>query len=340
MGKTNLIDAVHYLCMGRSYFTASDRDVIRQAEDADFFRLEGHFIKHGKPETVVAKVVPGKKKELEHNKIPYLKLSEHIGNFPIVVVAPSDVQLALDGSEERRQFLDNTLSQLSPFYLQNLIQYNKILQQRNALLKQFAEQKYFDRVLLETYNTQLVPLGKQIHEARQAFFEVFYPIFLVRYAQIAKAQEPVALVYESDLNTTPFEQLLASSLEKDRILQRTNTGIHKDDIDFLIKNLPLKKYASQGQLKSFILALKLSQHQMLRQEKQVTPILLLDDLFDRLDKNRVQQLIALLLEDEEAFGQIFITDTDLTRMMQVIAPLKIPRLMYQIEAGQVQPCLY
>lgn len=332
MGKTNLIDAVHYLCMGRSYFTTSDRDVVRQEEGIDFFRLEGYFSKHGKLETVVAKVMPGKKKELECNKIAYVKLSEHIGHFPIVVVAPSDVQLALGGSEDRRQFLDSTLSQLNFNYLQALIQYNKLLQQRNALLKQFAEQKSFDRLLINTYDAQIVPIGNFIHEVRKEFSLSFLPIFLEKYAQISKAQESVKLVYESDLHHAPFEQLLAMNLEKDRLLQRTTTGIHKDEINFLIKNFTLKKYASQGQLKSFILALKLSQYQILRQEKQISPILLLDDLFDRLDKYRVEQLIELLLGNE--FGQIFITDTDVVRMAELIKKVKQDYSIYKIEFGQ------
>ncbi|MEM9885605.1 MAG: DNA replication and repair protein RecF [Bacteroidota bacterium] len=334
MGKTNLLDAIYYLCVGKSYFSASDRNVIRKEPPADFFRVEGQFRRKNKEEYVVAKVIPGKRKEIERNKLAYQRLSEHLGHFPVVMIAPFDINIALEGSEGRRRFLDNTLSQLDRDYLGVLIQYHKLLQQRNSALKQFAEQKRFDRALLEVYDRQMIPLGNQIFEKRQQFLTDFERPFQDFHAAIAAQKEQVRYQYRSQLKEGKFEESVIAALEKDRILQRSTVGIHKDDIEFIINDLALKRFASQGQLKSFVLSLKLAQYQALQQDKTLAPILLLDDIFDRLDGNRVTQLIRLLLEQN--FGQIFITDTDEHRMEQLITAFNTDYRKFKIVEGMIE----
>lgn len=333
MGKTNLLDAIYYLCIGKSYFAGNDRNIVQKNSEAGFFRLEALFDRKGDKERIVVKVVPGKRKEIERNKVVYQRISEHLGLLPVVIIAPFDVQLALEGSEMRRKFLDNTLSQLQADYLKQLIQYNKLLQQRNALLKRFAEERRFDHTLIQTYDTQMIPLGEYIHQSRKDFLEQFQEIFQKYYDKIAAQQEAVTYTYNSKLNEHNFSDLLENALEKDRILQRTTVGIHKDDIDFKINDSPLKRFASQGQLKSFVLALKLGQYQLMREEKGISPILLLDDIFDKLDGNRVTQLVQLLLEHD--FGQIFITDTDEYRVERIIQAFDTNYKKFKIENGRV-----
>ena len=304
MGKTNLLDAIYYLCMGKSHFQSTDRNVVRKGEL--FFRLEGHFLLE-KPEKIVAKVVPCDQKTIERNDTPYPRLSDHVGLLPVVFLAPDDTALALEGSEERRRFMDNTLCQLDQAYLDALVTYNKLLDKRNALLRQFGEQGGFNLLLIETYNSQLEAPTNYIFEKRNWFIGQFQPAFNQFYSAICDKSEPVDCSYRSQLENGKFETLLEKSLEKDRVLLRTSVGIHKDDLIFQLKNLPLKRFASQGQLKSFVLAMKLAQYEMLRQHKQKLPLLLLDDLFDKLDDHRASQLIELLVKGD--FGQVFITDT-------------------------------
>lgn len=314
MGKTNLLDAVYYLCMCKSHFGVNDRNVLRHS--ADFFRLEGIFKRTKKREKIVAKVIPGKRKEFERNDILYKRLVEHIGLLPVVIIVPDDTQLATEGSEERRRFLDNTLSQLDPEYLKYLMSYNKLLKQRNALLKRFAVERSFNASLLETYTQQMALAAPLIHEKRKQFLTDFLPIFSDYYKVISDDREQVRFQYKSQLNEQDFLNMMKAAEEKDRILQRTTTGIHKDDIVFKINDFPLKRFASQGQLKSFVLALKLGQYELLRKEKNIDPILLLDDIFDKLDNQRVKQLIGLL--HERSFGQVFITDTHESRVGDII----------------------
>lgn len=305
MGKTNLLDAVYYLCMGKSHFAGTDRNVVRQGED--FFRLEGHFFKKGKPHKIVAKVQPGKTKVLERNDQPYERLADHVGLLPVVFKTPDDTALALDGSEERRRFLDNTLSQLDAQYLEQLIFYNRVLAQRNVLLKKFAEQRTFDADLLAVFDEQMLEPAAYIFAKRKDFMENFQPVFQRFYEAICQGIEPVGLRYRSQLNEEEFTHLLEQAKEKDRILQRSTVGPHRDELQFFMHERPLKRFASQGQLKSFVLAMKLSQFEILKDKKGVPPLLLLDDLFDKLDGQRAKQLIEQLVTG--VFGQVFITDT-------------------------------
>ncbi|TAK42222.1 MAG: DNA replication and repair protein RecF, partial [Saprospiraceae bacterium] len=312
MGKTNLLDAVYFLCMGKSR-SSTDRNVLRRG--ADFFRLEGWFFRNGKKEKIVAKVVPGNQKTLERNDNLYPRIGDHVGWLPVVFKAPDDTGLAMDGSEERRRFLDNTLCQLRQQYLQQLMAYNKVLQMRNAALKQFAEKHNFNEALLTTYDQHLLEPAAFILEQRTNFITRFEPLFQKYYRLICSEKETADCCYRSQLTGQDYATLLKQTLEKDRVLQRTTAGIHKDDLAFQLDELPLKRFASQGQLKSFVLSLKLAQYECLKQEKDVRPILLLDDLFDKLDDERVNQLIQLLVKQE--FGQVFITDTHLERTEEI-----------------------
>lgn len=253
----------------------------------------------------------------ERNGTEYAKLSEHIGLLPVVFIAPDDTQLAMEGSEARRRFLDNTLSQLEPRYLKALLQYNKILKQRNAALKRMGETRRFDEGLLTTYDAQLVVPAAILLDYRQRFIDDFLPIFQRHYAVISKEREAVQLKYNSKLVGADLGDLLKEAREKDRVLQRTTVGAHKDDLVFRFDERLVRKFASQGQLKSYILALKLAQYDLLRRQKQVAPILLLDDIFDKLDRHRVQQLLQLLHEGD--FGQVFITDTHEQRVQEIVA---------------------
>jgi DNA replication and repair protein RecF len=259
-------------------------------------------------------------------------LSEHVGFLPVVMITPDDTYLATDGSEARRRFLDNTISQLDHQYLQHLILYNKLLGQRNALLKQFAEQKRFDASLLQAYTIQMLEPGNAIFEKRRHYVQVLQPMIQAAYRAICDGQEEVDVNFRSRLLEEPLEKLMGESLEKDRVLQRTTAGPHKDDLIFTIKGYPLKRFASQGQLKSYILALKLAQYQLLQQEKQLSPFLLLDDIFDKLDQSRVSHLLKLLLE--QPYGQLFITDTDETRLPEILRQHQRAFLLYNIHQGK------
>lgn len=331
MGKTNLLDAIYYLCMGKSYFNAPDSLIANH--DSDFFRLEGQFEVNGTPEHIVAKVIPRKKKELERNRIPYPRLSEHVGLLPVVMIAPDDTYLVSEGSEARRSFLDNTLSQIDPDYLGQLILYNKLLQQRNALLKQFGESRTYNAAMMEVYNQQMLEPARLLHDARARFMEQFRPILQEAYTQISGAAETVDCTYRSKLSDAPFEGLLKEAAEKDRLLQRTTVGPHRDDLVFTISGYPLKRFASQGQLKSFVLSVKLAQYQILAQKKKTFPILLLDDIFDKLDRQRVQHLLHLL--QSQTFGQVFITDTEQDRLAGIIQQTGQHFLVYEIQDGTV-----
>lgn len=330
MGKTNLLDAIYYLCMGKSYFQHTDKNVVKKGEQ--FFRLEGDF-QLEKNTKITAKVVPGTQKILEKNEVVYPKISDHVGLFPVVFLAPDDTLLALEGSEERRRFLDNSLCQVDHQYLESLILYNRLLDNRNALLKSFADKGSFNLLLLETITQQMQPFCNYIFEKRTWFMQQFHPLFNRFYNLISEEKEPVDCLYKSQLETAGYEALMSKNLEKDKLLQRTNGGIHKDDLQFMMKELPLKKFASQGQLKSFVLSLKLAQCELLRQHKGKKPILLLDDLFDKLDDQRVSLIIQLLTKEE--MGQVFITDTHPERAESLAKQFFFDFSVLKVENGSV-----
>ena len=333
MGKTNVLDAVYYLCMCKSHFNTTDTHLSLHGED--FFRLEGIFIlDESKKSKIVAKVQPRKSKVFESQDVAYEKLSDHIGKFPVVMIAPDDIALLTEGSEERRRLMDNTLSQLDHSYLQSLQVYNKVLEQRNALLKQFAQSHTFDAALLSVYDSQLTEPAAYIFEQRKSLLQRLLPVFIHYYSVISGDREQPSFTYESALHSNNMAQLLADSREKDRILQRTTAGIHRDDLQFVFsEGNPAKRFASQGQLKSFLLAIKLAQYEVLRQLTGQNPVLLLDDIFDKLDMERVRHLLTLL--SGEQFGQLIITDTQEDRMLTIIKDLGVEFSHFKVQDGKI-----
>ncbi|SFU55972.1 DNA replication and repair protein RecF [Pustulibacterium marinum] len=314
VGKTTVLDSVYYLAFGKSYFNPIASQNIKHGED--FFVVDGTFSKNNTEERILCSLKKGQKKTIKRNGKVYEKLSDHVGLIPLVIISPADRDLITEGSETRRKFIDNVISQSNKTYLQQLINYNKVLQQRNALLKYFALNSTFDSKTLEVYNDQLSEMGSFIHSKRIAFLEEFIPIFKERYYTISGNQENINLVYESQLNTTALKDLFTDNLSKDRALQYTSVGIHKDDLSFEIDDHSIKKFGSQGQQKTFLIALKLAQFDFIKNQSQVKPILLLDDIFDKLDENRVTHIVQLVNED--TFGQIFISDTHSQRTEDVV----------------------
>ena len=317
-GKTNLLDAIYYCCFTKSYFAKTDGLNVRF--DHDGFRLEASFENHKEQQklTCINRLVG--KKELLLNDVPYEKFSQHIGKFPAVMVAPDDIELITGGSEERRRFIDTVLSQMDADYLQDLIRYNKVLQQRNSLLKRFAEQGKTDWPLLEVLDEQLMEPGNSIHKKRKQFTEALIPLVQQFYVQIAGRDEEISIQYNSQLNETAFHDLLNHCREKDLMLQRSNAGIHKDDIAMQLNGQVFKTTASQGQRKSLLFALKLAEFELLKQNKGFAPLLLLDDVFEKLDDNRMNQLLHWVCIENS--GQVFITDTHKERLQEAFEKLK------------------
>jgi len=314
VGKTNALDAIYHLSFGKSYFNPITLQNIRH--ESDFFVIEGIYEKEGKGEKIVVSAKKGQKKIIKRNGKIYEKFSDHIGFLPLVIISPSDRDLIIEGSDTRRKFMDGVISQEDPSYLQTLLRYNKVLSQRNSLLKYFVANQIFDRDNLEIYDQQLHVWGTELHQKRKRFIEEFQTIFSARHQVISMGNEPVSLIYESQLHEHQLIDLLRENLSKDRMTQYTNFGIHKDDLVFEIKGHPIKKFGSQGQQKSYLIALKLAQFDFLKAHSKVNPILLLDDIFDKLDEARVGQIIAMV--DEENFGQLFISDTHAERTEEVI----------------------
>ncbi|PWG04752.1 DNA replication/repair protein RecF [Polaribacter aquimarinus] len=314
VGKTNILDAIYYLSFAKSYFNSVAVQNIRHGEG--FFMVEGDYLLNDRNEKIVCSLKKGQKKVLKRNGKNYEKFSEHIGQIPLVIISPADRDLVTEGSDTRRKFIDGVISQQNKKYLQDLIAYNKVLSQRNALLKYFAANRTFDALNLSVYDEQLTEYGARIYEVRKEFLQKFIPIFNEKYQIISGDKEQVNLKYKSQLHDFTMRDLLQKSLEKDKILQYTTSGIHKDDLSFQIGEYPIKKFGSQGQQKSYLIALKLAQFDFIKQQSKITPILLLDDIFDKLDENRVQQIVDLVNNKE--FGQIFITDTHSERTENII----------------------
>ncbi len=314
VGKTNVLDAIYHLSFGKSYFNPVATQNITHG--ADFFMLEGEFEKDERIEKITCSLKKGMKKVIKRNGKSYEKLSEHVGLLPVVIISPADRDLILEGSETRRKFIDGVISQSDKKYLQTLIKYNKILAQRNSLLKYFALNRTFDEDTLAVYDEQLHEYGTVIFKKRNVFLEAFIPIFKSQYELIAAKEEAIDLKYATKLATQDLLSLLRQSIEKDRAVQYTTVGIHKDDLDFTIDGYPIKKFGSQGQQKSFLIALKLAQFHFVKRQSKTTPILLLDDIFDKLDENRVSHLVAMVKDDQ--FGQLFISDTHVERTEKVV----------------------
>lgn len=314
IGKTNVLDAIYHLSFGKSYFNPIASQNIKH--DEDFFVIDGVFEKNTRQEKIIISLKKGQKKIIKRNGKIYEKFSDHIGFIPLVIISPADRDLIIEGSDTRRKFIDSVISQSNKSYLNNLINYNKVLSQRNALLKYFALNNTFNAQTLEVYDEQLQKYGSEIFKIREDFLKAFIPIFKSRYKAISNSSEEVNLSYKSDLFDDDLKTLLKINLKKDKVLHFTSVGIHKDDLNFEIETYPIKKFGSQGQQKSFLIALKLAQFDFVKQQSGVTPILLMDDIFDKLDEHRVAQIVHLV--DDEHFGQIFISDTHAERTENVV----------------------
>ncbi len=314
VGKTNILDAIYHLAYGKSYFNPLAVQNIKHGEE--FFVIDALLEKNNKDEKIVCSLKKGQKKTIKRNGKIYDKLSEHLGLIPLVIISPSDADLIIDGSETRRKFIDSVIATLDSSYLQLLIHYQKTLAQRNALLKYFALNQTFDADNLSIYNDQLSNSGQLIFQKRKQFLSDFIPIFEKHHTNISGGNEKVALKYESQLFEKELLSLLEESLQKDRIIQYTSAGIHKDDLIFEIDGFPIKKFGSQGQQKSFLIALKLAQFEFMKKQSGELPILLFDDIFDKLDESRVQKIVTMV--NDAVFGQIFISDTHAERTEMII----------------------
>jgi DNA replication and repair protein RecF len=327
-GKTNLLDAIYYLSFCKSYFNPVDTQNIRHGDD--FFVINGTYYRsEDSPEQVQCIQKRNSRKKFLLNKKEYDRLADHIGNFPLVMISPYDRDLINDGSEIRRKYIDSVISQFDKFYLDDLINYNKVLAQRNSLLKAFAEKQTFDPGSLEVWDHQMINLGTRIFEKRKEFLTRFIPIFQHYFGFISFEDETVDVAYQSQLADNDYAALLGSNADRDRYAQFSTVGVHKDDLDFRISGYPIKKFGSQGQQKSFVIAIKLAQFDYTRNIKGFKPVLLLDDIFDKLDDLRVEQLIKLVSENN--FGQVFITDTSEERVRKIFDNMNIDHRIFIID---------
>ena len=326
VGKTNLLDAIHYLCFTKSYFTRVDGNNVRKGNDG--FRLEGNLVLQDKPEKAVCILRETGRKEFLINDQPYDKFSQHIGRYPCVIIAPDDAELITGGSEERRKFLDSLLSQLDEEYLQQLITYTKTLQYRNSLLKNFAETGKRNTELLDIIDEQLIKPGEIIFNNRKEFLVSFLPIAKHLYNDIAVHPEEINLFYESELLQATFSELLQATRTKDFLIQRTSSGTHRDDLDIQLDNQDFKSIASQGQRKSLLFALKLAEMEVLQKAKGFAPLLLLDDVFEKLDESRISNLLHKVCIENE--GQVFITDTNKERLKQHLDDLSVRHQLIEL----------
>ncbi len=318
VGKTNILESIYFLSFTKGYFNSVASQHIKHKES--FFVIEGFYQKDNREEIIHCSLKKGHKKVVKRNGKEYTKLSDHIGKIPLVIISPNDRDLIADGSDVRRKFIDGVIAQADKSYLVTLIKYQKTLMQRNSLLKYFAANHTFNALNLEIYNEQLIEFGTSIYNKRKDFLIDFIPVFKEQYRLISNGVEQVNLKYKSQLEHQNFNDLLKENLQKDKIMQYSTVGIHKDDLIFKIDDYPIKKYGSQGQQKSFLIALKLAQFHFIKKQTDKKPLLLLDDIFDKLDEDRVSQLIQLVNDDN--FGQLFISDTNAKRTEKIIKKTK------------------
>ncbi|MFZ5973514.1 MAG: DNA replication/repair protein RecF [Bacteroidota bacterium] len=333
-GKTNLLDAIYYLSFTKSFLNATDSFNVRTGESV--FSIKGHFVRDNREAEVFCSMQAGSKKIVRENGNDYQKLSHHIGKYPVVLVAPNDIELIWDGSEVRRKFVDGLISQIDGAYLEQLIVYNHYLKMRNAALKQFAERGKTDYDLLETYNRPLAAAGDFIAQTRRQFLDVLRPALQKFYRFLSNnPAETTDVQYKTDADQATMAALLHANLARDLAMQRTSTGIHRDDFSFLLDGQELKRFGSQGQQKSFLIGLKLAEFEIIHQKKGFKPLLLLDDIFDKLDDDRIARLIQLI--NEETFGQLFITDARPDRTRELVRHVTRQMRKLLVEAGTVRP---
>lgn len=331
-GKTNLLDAIYYLSFCKSYFNAADQQNIRH--EREFFSIHGSYGKNGNTDSVSCVQKRNQKKSFRFNKKEYDRLADHIGKIPLVMISPYDRDLINEGSEVRRKFIDGVIAQFDPVYLDELLKYNKAVLQRNSLLRQFSESGRFDSLLIDILDQQMDQSAQIIFEKRKIFLEIFTPLFRKYYSLVSGEREQVDIKYDSSLNDQSLIGMLKQSLSKDRQLRFTSVGTHKDDLMLLINSYPLKKFGSQGQQKSFVIAIKLAQFDFTSTTMGYKPILLFDDIFDKLDDHRVEQIIGLV--SHNSFGQVFITDTQEMRVSRLFKDSSIEHQIFEVSSGNVQ----
>ena len=330
-GKTNILDAIYYLSQTKSYFNHIDKQNIQF--DKGYFMLKGVFEKIKNTSEIQCSLKDGETKNIKKNKKKYKRFSEHIGKFPVIIISPTDTNLILEDSEIRRRYIDSSIAQYKQSYLQTLIQYKRTLKQRNSLLKQFEEKGYFDNITLDIYDKKLIEYGDNIHKERTVFLQQLNPVFNKYYTEISESQELVNLEYKSQLNENDFSTLMKENHTNDRISKKTQVGIHKDDVLFKMNNYPIKKIGSQGQQKSFLISLKLAQFEFIKEQVKFKPILLLDDIFDKLDDHRILKIIGFV--NKNIFGQVFITDTHAERSEEILKKAELKYSVYTIDNGKL-----
>ena len=333
-GKTNILDAIYYLSFTKSAYNAIDSQNIHH--DEDMAMIQGKYYSADNEEIITCGIKRGVKKQFRRGKKDYKRLIDHIGLIPLVMVSPQDSELVVEGSDERRKFMDGVISQYSKSYLEHLTQYNVLLKQRNALLKQYAEQpEQLPDTLMEVLEQQMVSHAMPIYQARVQFIEQFVPYFQQVYSAISDDKEHVSLIYNSQLHDRDLLESLARTRSRDLILGWTSQGIHKDELEMMLGEYPLKRVGSQGQQKSYLLAMKLGQALYLNAEQilNAQPILLLDDIFDKLDCERVERIVQLVVGQQ--FGQIFITDTDRQHLTKILSQEQFEAQLFQVDNGEV-----
>ena len=326
VGKTNILDAVYHLSMGKSYFNVKNDQLINRGKD--YMLVDGVFELNNKNESIVFSLKIGEKKVLKRNGKPYKKFSNHIGLIPVVLISPYDNDLINEGSSERRKFIDSIISQNDKEYLINLIAYTRVIQNRNKLLKQYNRSVDFDLDTIKVYDDQIYKLSEPIFKARDKFIKEFTPLVLEKYKHISDDKEKISIEYKSDLINNNVENLIKDSFQKDVILQYTSVGLHKDDFVFNIDENRIKRFGSQGQQKSFLIALKLAQFDYLKNETGNSPILLMDDIFDKLDLMRVKRIVEIV--NSTNFGQLFLSDTDKERIEKVLSSLNLSSKIFEV----------
>lgn len=331
-GKTNVLDAIYYLSFCKSFFNTVDSHHILHGDN--FFMIQGKYERNGEIEEIYCGVKKSQKKIFKRNKKEYERLADHIGLFPLIMIAPEDIELVSGGSEVRRKFIDGLISQFDKVYLTHLLEYQRALTQRNSLLKHFADKNIFDEGALEIWDEQLIEKGSYIYEKRKETLVKLSPVFQEYYEVISQGKEKVELYYHSQLHQKDFKSLLKEARQKDRILHYTSQGVHKDDLEFLLGEYPLKRLGSQGQQKTYLIALKLAQYGFSKQLTGQSPILLLDDIFDKLDESRVKQIVNMVIS--HSFGQIFITDVNAERMKNILSEAAEEFMLFEVENGEIK----
>ena len=329
-GKTNILDAIHYLSFTKSVLNNQDAQNVLHGEN--FFTLEGVFEHEGK-QHVIRCTYDGKKKRLSEDGSEYGRFSEHVGKYPVVIISPQDINLIWEGGEGRRRFFDQWLSQSNRHYLENLVLYNQLLKQRTSLLKQTQQGGGLDEVLLDSYHQQMIPAATQLHQTRKKFIDEINPALADEYAALVKAKEQVRVVHTSDLDNASAEAVLMKNLSQEIAAGRTLGGVHLDEYQFLLHDFEVRKFGSQGQQKSFLIGLKWVEIRYSSQKKGFSPIVLLDDIFDKMDDERIARLMTMIGSAPDA--QFFITDANPSRAKEIFKSANLDFQSFNIESGMV-----